>query len=204
MLQKYDLPTISEILIEAPTKNTWRKIVREQVHTFWKDKLQSTASNMSTLQFMNINMSTESHHTVRIIRNPNMTKKANVKFRLLTGTYSLQYTRVHVYRQQMSATCLLCKTDDETLQHFILTCPTLNTVRELHIHKIIGYISHKRNTQFHLLNDHLKLHLILDATHHCIKDLFLLKKEDVDEIEELTHNYLYALHFRTCSLLNDT
>ena len=56
--------------------------------------------------------------------------RIHTKVRLLTGVYVLQVNRSAFNQNQVNPTCLLCKEDGETTEHFILHCSALNHVRQ--------------------------------------------------------------------------
>ena len=60
-------------------------------------------------------------------------RRAHIKVRILTGTYILQSTKAKFNNQQVDPKCPLCRLESKDLTHFLLTCPALSTVRELHI-----------------------------------------------------------------------
>ena len=111
-------------------KKYGKKQIKEKVHKFWSKEIKEDAENKSTLLHLNPNPSFgKLHISIAIIDNAMMIRRANIKMRLLTGTYSLQTVRAHVYKQIPSAICLLCKESDETKEHFIIECPVLSSIR---------------------------------------------------------------------------
>ena len=56
-------------------------------------------------------------------------RRSATKLRLVTGTYSLQANRP-AFNQHFSPTCLLCKSEPETREHFICSCSALEKVRQ--------------------------------------------------------------------------
>ena len=68
-----------------------------------------------------------------IIREANGVKDVShihTKTKIVTGTYVLQTNRTSFNQNQTSPSCLLCKGDSETAEHFLLQCPALNSVRQ--------------------------------------------------------------------------
>ena len=49
---------------------------------------------------------------------------------MITGTYILQVNRASFNQNQISSTCLLCKKEDETTEHFLLHCELLENIRK--------------------------------------------------------------------------
>ena len=141
ILRKYNLPPIMDIFINARSKETWKKIVKEIISEKWKKDISETAATKSTLKHMNHSASfKEAHHSISILNNLDKVRRNNMKLRLMAGTYSLQTIRCHVYKQIPSPQCLLCGYEEETLEHFILQCPVLLAERSHHIIEIINRI----------------------------------------------------------------
>lgn len=56
-------------------------------------------------------------------------RRAQVKVKMLTGSYILQSNRSKFNKYAVSDTCPLCKCASENLSHFLLECPSLQPVR---------------------------------------------------------------------------
>ena len=52
-----------------------------------------------------------------------------MKNKILTGTYILQTNRAKFNQNEINPTCQLCYDAEETLEHFLLKCKGLDTVR---------------------------------------------------------------------------
>ena len=52
------------------------------------------------------------------------------KTKVLTSTCILQVNRASFNQNQISPVCLLCKEDDETTEHFLLQCSSLDSTRQ--------------------------------------------------------------------------
>ena len=59
--------------------------------------------------------------------------KANIKAKIITGTYTLQANRARFNQHSVSPTCLLCKNDSEDREHLILHCTAHTYIREKHL-----------------------------------------------------------------------
>ena len=204
ILNKYNLPTVMEILEKAPSKENWKKLVKIQITVKCQEDLEKIAATKSTLKFMSHAASfTEIHHAIKIINNPIKCRRSITKLRLMTGTYSLQTTRAYVYKQISSAQCLLCHSDEETLEHFILHCHVLNEEREFHIKRIISTIPYVYQYRQLILDDEkLLLHLIIDATHPNLSEWLPLSNEEIITLEVLTQSMLYSLHSKRSGIQN--
>ena len=94
------------------------KYVQQQWH--------EDAQSKSTLKYLNIdhckvgsvhNVWKLTSHSIRDVR------RAQIKVKLLTGSYILQSSRSKFSKSAISDTCLLCKVAPEDLKHFCSTVP---------------------------------------------------------------------------------
>jgi hypothetical protein len=67
-----------------------------------------------------------------------------------------------MYKTETEATCLLCKEKEETMEHFILGCRCLETVRNPVLHELVTKLK-ECDIDFWLLNETNKIQLILDS-----------------------------------------
>ena len=54
----------------------------------------------------------------------------HVKLKLVTGTYILQVNRSASNQNESDPTCLMCKEEPETVDHFLIRCSVLAEVRQ--------------------------------------------------------------------------
>ena len=86
-------------------------------------------------------------------------KRAQLKCKLLTGTYILQGNRAVFNQHSVDPTCKLCTIAPETRQHFIAECPAFVTERCELTEKLLRnqVLSEKENLQ-HQNQNHLVYH----------------------------------------------
>ena len=70
-------------------------------------------------------------------------RRAHIKAEILTSTYILQFTKAKFKNQQVDPKCPLCRLEREDLTNFLLRCPALSTVRELHIKSLRDLVIEK-------------------------------------------------------------
>ena len=63
-------------------------------------------------------------------------RKADIKARLMTGTYVLQSNRTKFNQNKVNPICLLCEVEPEDQEHFLLRCQSLLEIRDPFIKKI--------------------------------------------------------------------
>ena len=208
MLRKYNLPPISEIFLDSPSKEAWKKAVKSHIQHHWCKKISADAESKTTLQFLNPSPNfNEPHHAIADLNNTAMVQCANTKWRMMTGVYTLQATRANIFKQNISPVCLLCVSgEDETLIHFIFDCPSvaLARCRERYLPDIRSLVPSVFTHRPTVLNDKtLMLHLILDATHPRIQELMPFQVSSIKFLEKKTQMFLNALHSIRIRLLNE-
>ena len=107
-------------------------------------------------------------------------------------SYILQSIRAKFNQYQVSKLCPLCRESDETLQHFILQCVTLQSTRRSFINALYEIVGST--------NDEELLRLILDPSTACAHS------GNSDEpwlthIYSLTRRLCFALHVQRNTLL---
>ena len=204
ILRKYNLPDIASIKSHAYSKPEWKKLVKRNIVRIWRQQIEIESIEKSTLVHLNPSFSLNSVHiSLDSLQTETDTRRANTKWRVLTGIYTLQSVR-HIYGQAPNSQCLLCCEADEDLDHFILECPALCTVRHAFIPSILNCIpSVFVNTPL-IYNSHaLQVQLILDCSHQLISDLFTLPHDVVLTIERLSRRLLNNLHLQRAIILKD-
>ena len=124
-------------------------------------------------------------------------RRAQLKCRLLTGTYILQGNRAAFNQYQVDPTCRLCSVSPETRQHFISECSFLNPERSAFIEKLQENpaLQHIPSSQFQ--NPELVTQLTLDAS-------VVLDKEKVDKdsrglLELQTREFIHKIQHKRLS-----
>jgi endonuclease/exonuclease/phosphatase family metal-dependent hydrolase len=141
LLRKYHLKSLIDIILEPPVKKEWKNEVNTAVTNLWKKNIVEEAATKSTLIYLNPVLNVKAPHRILTTcsSDPRDIRRAHVKTKLITGTYTLQYNRV-VFNQTTDACCPLCHKDDETREHFLLKCEILSDIRKPHMEDIINTI----------------------------------------------------------------
>ena len=87
--------------------------------------------------------------------------RVHTKLKLVTGVYVLQVNRACFNQNSIDATCQLCHQADETVAHFLLDCPVLESVRRPVLEAICNIGC--KLVQCPVERDHM-LQLILDSS----------------------------------------
>ena len=130
ILLKYDLPHPWELLEAPPTRLAWKHQVRRQVDDYWVKTVMTQAALYSSLTYLQVeSYKPEARHP--IIREAQGVKdvpRIHTKSKIVTGSYVLQVNRASFNQNQVIPTCMLCKNENETVEHFMLRCTELDLV----------------------------------------------------------------------------
>ena len=177
--------------------------IHAHVEQQWKEEIVSKAS----LKYLNPDCIKvgKVHPVFATVRNNTYdTRRAEVKVRLLTGTYTLQYNRAKFNQFNVSPICELCCKHPETREHFLILCESFRDVKHASMNKIRVLFDYSSGIIDILNNTELNTQLLLDATHPDIERLLqpILRQSHLLEIH--SRELIYNLHVnRTKLLLTD-
>ena len=131
-------------------------------------------------------------------------RKAEVKARVLTETYTLQSKAAKYNKNETTPTCQLCENAVEDTEHFVLHCPATHDVRAKHMSTLTQYCSNITHQNIDKLTDNKTLlQLVLDCSHPEITKALQLKPGDTASIERISQQMIYKMHeMRTKILTN--
>ena len=138
-LQKYNLPFPEEILENPPKKRQWKNAMKKTINSFWYDKWTNEKQIKSTLEYLEIQQNPigTPHNILRSVKNRKYDiQKAEIKLRLITDTYMLQYHHAKFSRNKISPICKLYGEEEEDREHFLPECKTLEENRKTHMVKL--------------------------------------------------------------------
>ena len=169
-------------------------MVRGHVNEHWKKEIIQEPETKSTLKFLNKALYAPGKvHPIwtQCKHNSNSLLKAYAQVKLTCGSYVLQSVRAQFCQFQASKMCLLCREEDEIMQHFILHCSELESTRASFISALCYCVVFEDNEEL--------LRLILDPSTACM----LEESSDSGEtqIVSLARGLFYALHVQRNTLL---
>ena len=111
--------------------------IHRKVESLWQADIASKSStkhvNPSVLKVGSC------HHIWTTVRNNiHGSKRAQLKCKLLTGTYILQANRAAFNQYSVNPTCNLCSKEHETREHFIGKCAIYGSIREPYTRKLLA------------------------------------------------------------------
>ena len=95
------------------------------------------------------------------------------------------------FKTETEAYCLLCKEKEETMEHFILGCRCLETVRNPVLHELVTKLK-ECDIDFWQLNETKKIQLILDST--TVGKTRKISSASAQRVELLTRRLIFQLH----------
>ena len=154
--------------------------MKKEVNNTWTETLREEASKKSSLKLLNTNeCKIGSVHPIwRALNTPLAIQKATVKVKLAVQRYPIASSPTAGALH--NNICPLCKKDEETIHHFVLTCPSLAKDRRPYLSAILA---HHRDHRVSIDPDSL-ISTILDPT-NCPKNA---------QMNQTTTNLLYKLH----------
>jgi hypothetical protein len=101
------------------------------IHQYWKNAIEENMLLYTSLKYLDSNYNIGRIHPLLKSQSANIQdiRRIPTRLKIVTGTYILQTNRAVYSKHLISATCNLCRNADETLQHFVLCCETLQGIR---------------------------------------------------------------------------
>lgn len=203
-LRKYKLPDLMDLMENPIEKHKWKKLVKQHIEIYWEEAWIEEKQTKSTLKFLNLQhpLFGNSHQVWKTVpKNSMEVKKAEVKARLLTGTYMLKETKAKFSRNTDTPLCELCYEETEDVKHFLLICPTLNDIREEHLYTLKCYLNNIQEGAYEAICENKQLiQLILDSSMDILKGIVTLTKRNHIDIEQITRTLCYCLHVKRTRL----
>jgi hypothetical protein len=139
LLQKYRLRSLQELVRTLPSKSAWKTEVKTAIVGYWEMQLRADAELKSSLVYMDIeHCHLKSAHQLwtSTYSSPHDIRRAMVKAKVLTGTYTLQVNKAKFNQHEVDNMCRLCSSNPEDRTHFLIICPALETIRRPYIQNL--------------------------------------------------------------------
>ncbi|MES9903493.1 MAG: reverse transcriptase domain-containing protein [Sedimenticola sp.] len=143
-LTLYQLPSLTELNDQLPTKFVWKTLVSKHIHAYWTNRFISESTEKSSLSMMNIpHLRTGITHHIWDSLDSTVTevRKGITRARMITGTYMLQTNKCKFSHFQIDPTCPLCRLEPEDIVHVLTRCPEYHKIRKSYIPKINKEVS---------------------------------------------------------------
>ena len=132
ILDLYDMPSVYTLLQQDFSKPQWKKLLNSLINSFVEASWKEEAENKTSVKYLNQDKLKvgQCHPVWGTVRSNILdNKRAQLKCKLLTGTYILQGNRAAFNQYTVDPTCKLCGEAPETRQHFISECSTFDSER---------------------------------------------------------------------------
>ena len=126
LMWKYDLPEIYWLLESPYTKYQWKKLLYEQVNSYWKNYMIETSKLYKSIDFLNTEIYKPGKQHPLIYIKTVSTRDANripIKLKVVSGQYILQANRARFNQNQVDTICQLCGEEEEIWNTFFSNVP---------------------------------------------------------------------------------
>ena len=115
------------------SRSKWKKMVNKATNLAEETQWREDISSRSSLKYINpvsVKVGKAHHIWPSVHNNLHDSCRAQLKSRILTGTYTLQSNPAVFNQFAVDPTCKLCYKSPETRQDFLAECQTLQHVRQ--------------------------------------------------------------------------
>ena len=206
ILEKYGLPSLSQLVCSAYSKLQWKHIYVKSVNKFWSRQLINEIKTKKTLKYLPVdNLRIGSTHLVwrSLDSTVSDVRKGITKARILTGTYLLQKNRHSFSGGAVDPVCRHCRLEDEDLLHVLARCPAFFEIRDYTVQALKDIVVRKTNLQTwcSYAKDWSFILKTLVCAETLVKALPTVRGSE-DEIERLSRNCFHKIHVRKLQLDN--
>ncbi|MEW8545672.1 MAG: reverse transcriptase family protein [Candidatus Thiodiazotropha sp.] len=199
ILEVYNLPSIFSLFDQQISKAEWKKIMDNAVHSQIEASWRADVTAKSSLKYVNPDSLKVGHahpvwSTVRNTMSDN--KRAQLKCKVLTGTYILQGNRAAFNQYTVDATCKLCLAAPETRLHFIANCSAYALEREVYVERLRNNPVLSDSLKDNLGDSDFLTQLTLDAS------VYVTQLEELEFLESSSREYIEQIHRKRIARLN--
>jgi hypothetical protein len=128
---KYGIGDPYEFLDTILSKHQWKSLIKSKIHSYWISTISEVCNLYSSLKYLKGSYKIGQCHPLATTISANMRDiiRIPIRLKIATGTYILQANRASFNGSQLNPICLLCRNSAETLEHFLLTCNCLDSIR---------------------------------------------------------------------------
>ncbi|CAC5419306.1 unnamed protein product [Mytilus coruscus] len=206
---KYDLPGCQNFLTYPLGKFQWKHLITRKIYTYWREKINENSEGYSSLQHIACAYKIKTIHPILTTNTSNCRdinrSRIPIRTKVATGNYILQSNRAKFNKCEVSATCKICNQEDETIEHFLISCIHLEPDRE----KLLKVIREQCLRLVELFNISLDINLIhvIINPYHLVKFCACTQTSDLCSfislhVEPACRTLIYNLHMQRYKLLN--
>lgn len=189
---------------KPPIKHKWeQKQLKVAIDQHWSLIWTEECRTKSTLKYLSVqnNPINNPHIIWKCVKNNQYhIKKAEIKCKLVTGTYMLQITKANCCKKYISPCCRICEESDKSITHFILVFKAFDDVRQKYLKKLLDSLKNiEGGGTVCASNEELLMSVLLDCS--AVSFLSKLSTENILDIERQTQDFCLYLHTKTCATL---
>ena len=198
ILEKYGMHTPMELLINPPSKHMGKTMIKKAINEYWYTKYNEEKSTKTTIRHLEIQKEPigTPHNIWNCVKNKKLDiQKAEVKVKLVTDTYMLQYHQDKFSHKENAGFCQICNDGVEDIEHFILKCKPLDEVRQNKLEQFKRTVEDIKRGGAELLEEKNQLlQAILDCTSKNVYTIITNNHNDLKAIERASQNLCFELH----------
>ena len=198
LLWFYDLPDTNSLLECPVPRISWKRQIFTKISDYWSNQIIGTAKLYSTLKYLNSDIYIPGKIHPLLSLHTDSTRDASrgrLKLKLVSGSYTLQANRAAFNQNEVKPTCLLCNEENETLSHFLLSCKSLETVRQSIMGDICHVLTELTRIDFNDLSIENQTRILLDCSYLFDKHKGRTRIEFISMIE-FQCNLLFIVQIR--------
>ena len=167
-LMKYQLQHPLDYLENPMCKHPWKKLIQKHINEYWKNRIIQDCEQYTSLRYLDYMsfIPNSCHPIVNIDNNCNPSREAMliaIKLKMASGSYILQQKRAKFTKTE-TPICKLCEVDIEDMEHFIIHCVCLQSVRLPYIRELENIFKNINNKDFSNMSTMQQTKIILDCT----------------------------------------
>ena len=150
ILEKYDLPSLSQLLCSSYSKLQWKHTYVKAVNKFWSNQFVSEIKIKKTLKYIPVDsLRIGTTHLVWRSLDSTVTgvRKGITKARIQTGTYLLLKKMNAFSGGAVDPVCRHCQLEDEDLLHVLARCPVYFEIRKYTVQLLKDIVVRKTNLE---------------------------------------------------------
>lgn len=195
VLSKYNMPSIYSLLENDISNTEWKTLTNQSINSYVEEQWKKETLSKSSLKYVNPdNLKVGQNHPVWSTVRCNVmdNKRAQLKCKLLTGTYLLQGNRAVFNQYAVDPTCKLCNNAPETRQHLIAECQVYATERNDLTGKLLNNPVLPASVRDSVKNPEILTQLMLDGS-AVVKgcDSYV---DVLDYLELQSRDFIYKIH----------
>ncbi|CAC5418774.1 unnamed protein product [Mytilus coruscus] len=193
---EYEIGDPYMYLFDYMSKMQWKNLLKQKVSNYWSNRIKQEITLFTSLKYIGEIYTIGKCYPIARTLSVNIRdiSRIPVRLKILTGTYIFQAKRAVFNKTTPDGTCLMCKKNEETMNHFLLICEELECIRKPLILEIIIissmlFAKHKVDAAFDIST------IIVNPYFYCTRLNSEALISDIDtELEPLCRSLCYKLH----------